>query len=35
LKFEDTPVRYYSKIISLVSFLAISLVLLFSRKRPV
>jgi uncharacterized membrane protein len=32
LKFEDTPIRYYAKIISLVSFCVMVLLVLFSKK---
>jgi hypothetical protein len=33
LKFQDTPIRYYSKFISLMSFLALCLVLILEKKR--
>lgn len=33
LRFEDTPIRYYSKIISLVSFFSIALLTLFMNRR--
>ena len=33
LQFEDTPIRYYSKIISLISFFGIFLVALVSKRR--
>jgi hypothetical protein len=33
LRFEDTPIRYYSKIISIISFPALFLVALFSKRR--
>ena len=33
LRFEDTPVRYYSKIISLITFCVLVFISLFSRKK--
>jgi uncharacterized membrane protein len=33
LKFEDTPVRYYSKLISLLSFISIVVISIFSKKK--
>jgi len=33
LRFEDTPVRYYSKLVSMVSFFSIAALVLFSKRK--